>query len=94
MKKINFKPSNNQGKVILYDREYIHHRIYLALRVTIRNHLRQKNPDSFLELIKCARGARNWTSDSNVRRIFKKDLDEGVVFEDDNDDGVELKNLG
>ena len=94
MKKINFKHSNNQKKIILYNKGYIYHRIYLALRVVIRNHLRQENPNPPSELIKRARETRNQTPDSDIRRIFKKDLGEGVVFEDDNDDEVKLKNLG
>jgi len=59
VKEINFKPSNNQGKVISYNKEYIHHRIYLALRVIIRSYLRQENPNPPLKLIKRARETRN-----------------------------------
>ena len=66
----------------------------MVLRVIIRSYLYQENSDPSLELIKRARGARNWTPDSNVRRIFKEDLDEGVVFEDDNNDRIEFENLG
>ncbi len=96
VKKINFKFSDDQGKVISYNKGYIYYRIYLVLRVIIRNYLRQENPDPPLELIKYARGVRNWTPDLNVRRMFEEDLSEGVIFEDDDDDddGVELKNLG
>ena len=54
------------------------------MRAVIRSYLRQKNSNPSLELIKYARGARNWTPDPNVRRIFKKNLGEDVVFEDDN----------
>ncbi len=94
MKEINFKSSNNQGKIILYDRGYIYYRIYLALRAAIRSYLRQENPDPPLELTKYIRGVRNWTSDLDVRRIFEEDLDEGVAFEDNNDDRVKLENFG
>ncbi len=64
------------------------------MRVIIRNYLRQENSDSFLKLIKRARGVRNWISDPDVRHIFKENLDEGVIFEDNNNDKIELKNLG
>ena len=94
IKEIGFKSSNDQGKVISYDKGHIYYRIYLILRAVIRSYLRQENPDPPLKLIKRARGARNQTPDSDIRRIFKKDLGEGVVFEDDNDDEVKLKNLG
>ncbi len=94
VKEINFKPFDDQGKVISYDREYIYHRIYLILRVVIRSYLRQKNPNPSLKLIKRARGVKNQTPDSNIRCIFEKDLDEGVVFENNNNDRIKLKNLG
>ncbi len=96
MKKINFKPSGDQGKIISYNRGYIYHRIYLALRAVIRNHLRQKNPDPPLKLIKRVREIRNWTPNPNVRRIFKKNLNESVAFEDNNNNNnkIKLKNLG
>ncbi len=95
VKEINFKSSNNQGKIILYDRGYIYYRIYLALRAAIRSYLRQENPDPPLKLIKRARGARNQILDPDVRRIFKKDLDENIAFEDDNNNKkIKLENLG
>ncbi len=94
VKEMGFKSFNNQGKVISYNKEYIYYRIYLALRVVIRSYLYQENSDPSLELIKCIRGARNQTPDLDVRRIFKEDLDEGVAFEDNNNNRVELENLG
>ncbi len=94
MKEMGFKPSDNQEKIISYNRGHIHYRIYLALRAVIRSHLYQENPNPSLKLTKRAREARNWTPDPDVRRIFEKDLDEGVAFEDNNNDRVELKNLG
>ena len=94
VKEIDFKSFNNQGKVILYDKGYIYYRIYLILRVVIRNYLRQKNFNSFLKLIKCTREIRNQILNSNVLRIFKEDLDEGVIFEDNNNNKVKLENLG
>ncbi len=94
VKEIDFKPFNNQGKVISYDKKYIHHQIYLTLRAGIKNHLRQTNPDPPLELTKHAREARKWTPDPNVQRIFKVDSGEGVTFEDNNDNEIKLENLG
>ena len=94
VKEMGFRSSDDQGKVTSYDRGHIHHQIYLALRAVIRSHLRQTNPDPPLELTKHARGARKWTPDPGVRRMFEEDSGEGVAFEDDNDDGVELEDLG
>ena len=59
IKKINFKSFDDQEKIILYNKGYIHHRIYLALRVIIRNHLRQENSNPSLKLIKRIREVRN-----------------------------------
>ena len=96
VKEIGFKAFNDQGKVISYDRGYIYYRIYLALRAVIRNYLRQENSNPPLKLIKRARGVRNWILDPNIRRIFKKNLNESVAFEDNNNNNnkIKLKNLG
>ncbi len=94
MKEINFKSSDNQRKIISYDKGYIYYRIYLVLRVVIRSYLRQENPDLSLKLIKYAREIRNWTLDSNVLHIFREDLGEGITFEDNNNNKIKLENLG
>jgi len=59
VKEIDFKSSNNQRKVISYNRGYIYYRIYLILRAVIKSYLRQENPDSPLKLTKRAREVRN-----------------------------------
>ncbi len=94
VKEMDFISSNNQKKAIWYDRKYIHHRIYLVLRAIIKSYLRQENFNPPLELIKRARGVRNQISNPDVRHIFKEDLDEGVTFEDDDNNKIKLKNLG